>query len=113
MIQPKNPNCRFYYTDDHIVVSHPTDEHYKKYWLKKLKILHDYPREFKDRTREQNKEIAKRVLDLILYDPDFKEYMLVSGAMDNRIQFDYQQHEMDMYERGEGKFRTRGQNERE
>jgi len=81
--------------------------------LKKLKILHDYPREFKDRTREQNKEIARRVLDLILYDPDFKEYMLISGTLDDKQEFMYMQHEMDMYERGEGKFRTRGQNERE
>lgn len=113
MIKPKNENCRFYYTDDHIVVSHPTDEHYKKYWLKKLKILHDYPREFKARTREQNKEISKRILDLILYDSDFKEYMLVSGTMDDKQEYEYAQARMDKWKNGEGRYRTRGMNEYE
>ena len=111
MIKPGNENCRFYYTDDHIVVSHPTDPNYKKYWLKKLKILHEYPKKVKDRTREQNKELASRILELMMSDPDFKKYMLESGTLDDKQEFVYRQHEMDMYERGEGKFRARGQTE--
>lgn len=92
--------------DENGIVTHHTNEHYQRYRERKLELIKGFPT-FKEGSREELSMRSKAILNLVIWDEDFHEYMRQDGILDDRNDYDRRQLDMNNYHNREGRYRGR------